>query len=197
MKLNKTIKEAIFTAALKKAGIPEKKEAIRARGAELAETIRSRFLIPSDEKTISDAKKLLEPVSKKHPDICISDSHYSGMPVNVAGQKRVFYFNGNIDHDDSTPSVSKRRPYYCSVLQADDPLTERLYAIDHDRQMLKAEIEQLSASLWAVLNSVSTDKKLIEIWPEALAFIPAAEKANTPQLPALPIADLNKMLGLP
>lgn len=197
MKLNKTIKEAILNAALKKAGIPEKKAAIRARGAELAEIVRSRFLTPADEKTILDAKKLLEPVSKKHPDVSVHDTHYSGMPVNVAGQKRVFYFNGNIDHDDSTPSVSKRRPYYCSVLQADDPLTERLYVIDHDIQMLKAEIEHLTAALWAVLNSVTTDTKLIEIWPEAVAFIPAAEKANTPQLPALPIADLNKMLGLP
>ena len=83
------------------------------------------------------------------------------------------------------------------TIEADDPLTEQLYAIDHDAAALKSEREQLTVSLRAVLDSVATDKRLVELWPEAVAFIPAAERAASPQLPALPIADLNRMIGLP
>lgn len=197
MKLSKITKEAILNAALKKAGIPEKKAAIRARAAELAEKIRIVFFTPAEEQLILKARELLNPVSEKHPNYSVNDSAYTYMIVHVAGQKRVFYFNGNIDSDDSASSVYKRRPYNNPVLHADDPLTEQLYSIDNDAKQLKSEIEQLTASLWAVLNSVTTDKRLIEVWPEAVAFIPAAEKANTPQLPALPIAELNKLIGLP
>lgn len=197
MKLSKAVKEAILEAALKKAGIPEKKAAIRARYAELAETVRVRYVTPEQDAIIEEARRIIKPVTEAHPHFRIEDPANNNMQVNVAGFKRHFYFNGNMDSDDSTQSVYKRRPYSNPVLQADDPLTEQLYSIDHDSKQLKSEIEQLTTSLWAVLNSVSTDKRLIEIWPEAVAFIPAAEKANTPQLPALPIAELNKLIGLP
>lgn len=83
------------------------------------------------------------------------------------------------------------------TIEAGDQLVELLYAIDHDAAALKSEREQLTVSLRAVLDSVTTDKRLVEVWPEAVAFIPAAERAASPQLPALPISDLNRMIGLP
>ena len=119
------------------------------------------------------------------------------MYANVGGQRRSIRFNGLQGYVEGK-DVGKIGPEdYHVELTGDDPLTTHLYAIDHDDKALKDEIEQLTASINAVLNSVTTDAQLIKVWPEAVAFIPAAEKARTPQLPALPIAELNKMIGLP
>jgi len=197
MKLNKQIREAILQAALKKAGIPEKQSAIRARYAAWAETVRVLDMPPEMEAEIERIKALVRPISVKNPNVSFMDDHTNGLRVNVAGMTRKIYFNGNADLDDRTPTVYKRAHYHLRALAGDNPLVEQLHAIDHDATALNSEIEQLKVSLWAVLNSVGTDKKLVEVWPEAVAFIPAAEKVSTPQLPALPIAELNKLIGLP
>lgn len=197
MKLNKQIKEAILNAAMKKAGIPEKAAAIRARYAALAESVRVQHVTPEDDLLIEEAKRILKPLTEKSGSYRVYDAATNVMNVNFAGQKRRMYFNGNIDNDTQAPSVYKRTPDSMPSVTADDPRTEILYTIDHDAKALKEETEQIRVSLWAVLNSVNTDKRLVEVWPEAVAFIPAAEKAATPQLPALPIAELNKLIGLP
>lgn len=197
MKLTKQIKEAILQAALKKAGIPEKKAAIRGRYAEWANKVRVLSMPPEMEAEIEKAKSLVAEISAQNPNVSMRDPAESRVRLNVAGQTRIIFFNGNADQDDDTPSVFKRVGYHQKPLTGDDPLVEQLHAIDHDAKALKDETEQLTVSLWAVLNSVNTDKRLVEVWPEAVAFIPAAEKSNTPQLPALPIAELNKLIGLP
>lgn len=198
MRLSKQVKQAIFDAAVVKAGIPAKQTAIRSRYADWAEAVRVRYVTPEVEALISAAKAASDAV----PEWCKSRSFCKTekagiMYANVGGQRRSVRFNGLLRYEEGNDVYRVAPTDYHVELTADDPLTEQLYAIDHDADKLKAEIEQLSVSLWAVLNSVSTDKRLVEVWPEAIAFIPAAEKASTSNLPALPIADLNKLIGLP
>ncbi len=199
MRLNKQVKEAILAAALEKAGIPAKEMAIRSRYAQWAEAVRVRYVTPlalaAFDVMVSAAKDIPEGVCDR-PSL---NTECGIRNANVAGQSRDVFFNGVLSYPNwASGRISLVAPSYGTVtLLADDPLTEQLYAIDHDAATLKSEREQLTVSLRAVLNSVTTDKKLIEVWPEAVAFIPAAERAATVQLPALPIADLNKMIGLP
>ncbi len=200
MRLSKTIRQAIHDAAMAKAGVPEKKLAIRQRYADWAEAVRVRYVTPEVQQLVQAARDSSAAVPGFIKDRAFRFTENSAIEkANVAGQSRTVYFCGALnynDRDDSRRSIMA--PGYGGVtLTADDPLTEQLFQIDHDAEQLKAEVEQLSLSLWAVLNSCHTDTKLIELWPEAVAFIPAAEKASQPQLPALPIADLNKMIGLP
>lgn len=200
MKLNKTIRTAIVEAALKKAGIPEKTDAIRKRYAAWAEAVRLLYVTPEQLELIEkarEASKLVNPVL----------TYGSFRPqtndaiefANIGGQRRNVYFCGGLGYESRDRSrESIISPASGAItLEAEHPLTQQLFDIDHDSEALKQETEQLKLSLWAVLNSVSTDTKLVEVWPEAVAFIPAAEKASTPQLPALPIASLNKLIGLP
>lgn len=199
MKLNKVNRAAIVVAAMSKAGIDEKRALIRLHYAQWAEEVRLRYVTPEQQCLIEAAETACRQISGKLV--------YNGLKLNrdkaidranIAGQTRTVYYDGSLKYvSGETEKIETRVTPSGVILLGTDPLTEKLYEIDRWAANLEKEIEQLSASLWAVLNSVSTDKKLIEIWPEALAFIPAAEKANTPQLPALPIADLNKMLGLP
>lgn len=198
MRLSKQVKQAIFDAAVVKAGIPAKQAAIRSRYADWAEAVRVRYITPEVEALISAAEAASEAVPVWCKSRSFSQVENAGiMYANVGGQRRSIRFNGLLHYSEGKDVHRIAPDNYHVELTADDPLTEQLYAIDHDADKLKAEIEQLSVSLWAVLNSVSTDKRLIEVWPEAIAFIPAAEKASASNLPALPIADLNKLIGLP
>lgn len=196
MKLTKLVKQAILEAALNKAGINEKKAAIRARYADWFETVRTSFVTPEVTEKVNAANKHIKDLD---PCLYVSVSAYksSYIRANVGGQWRRIYWCGAQSYGEAIDSDHALYAPYEPVISADNPFAQQLYAIDHDSTALSSEIEQLKVSLNAVLDSASTDKRLIEIWPEAVAFIPAAEKANTPQLPALPIAELNKLIGLP
>jgi hypothetical protein len=74
-------------------------------------------------------------------------------------------------------------------------------ALEHERignlrKSLWEEIESAKRAATTAVNAVSTVKRLIEVWPEVDPF---ASKHSTekPQLPAVPTAQLNKILGLP
>lgn len=197
MRLNSSIKQAILEAALKKAGIFDREAAIRQRYADWAENLRRRFIPPEVEAKINVALEASRAVPEYAVDRWFSPQKRNGINANNAGQKRCIYWNGEQAYDRRDPEQPYRIAPDYVTLSAGDPDGVRLDLIDDDAQALRKEREQLTVSVMAVLNSVSTDKKLIEVWPEAVAFIPAAEKAATPQLPALPIASLNKMIGLP
>lgn len=196
MKLNKSIKEAILNAALKKAGISEKRAAIRVRYAAWAESVRTQFATPEVAEKIKAAEELLKDIHPKlYAKVNVNSDPF--LKINAGGQTRVIYWCGSEKYSNAKEPELKLVTPYDLAIPADGTLAQQLYAIDHSEEALEIEVQQLTLSLWAVLNSVTTDKKLIEIWPEAVAFIPAAEKANTPQLPSLPIAELNKLIGLP
>lgn len=194
VKLTNAIKQAILTAALKKAGINDRENLIQARYNEWAELVRVRYVTPEVMDLVNQIKELMSKVPE-----CIADqsfgfkTDYEIYRANIAGQTRTVKY-GEVNQYGS---LVKRITPQGVVLTADDPLSIQLHLIDADAEKLKSDKEQIVVSATAVLNSATTDKKLIELWPEAIAFIPAAEKAANHNLPALPIAELNKMIGLP
>jgi len=197
MRLTKDIKTAILNAALKKSGVTDRESAIRSRYADFAESVRLLFVTDEVNALVEAAEVASKSVPSQIRDYSFNAYRRPYIECNVAGMSRRFNWNGTTKHDDRDKGVTRLCPAYDVVVDAGNPLVEKLYAIDHDAAALKSEREQLTLSLWAVLDSVTTDKRLIEVWPEAVAFIPAAERAATSNLPALPIADLNKMIGLP
>lgn len=194
MKLTNAIKQAIVEAALKKAGINDREKLIQARYNAWAESVRVRYVTPDVMALVEQIKQLMSkiPESIAEPTLGFKVD-YEIYRANVAGQTRTVMY-GEVDEEGYRV---KRITPEGVVLSADDPLTTELHLIDADSEKLKSDKEQIMVSAKAVLNSATTDKKLIELWPESIAFIPAAEKAARPNLPALPIAELNKMIGLP
>lgn len=82
---------------------------------------------------------------------------------------------------------------------SDDPLSQRHDALERRRNLLRAERDGVWSQIKGVLESCTTLKQLVEIWPEAESFVrdfaeqgPAAVTAL-----ALPIKSLNELLGLP
>ena len=83
------------------------------------------------------------------------------------------------------------------VYEADHPLGEKLRTYLKDRAQFKREREEAKTGAWAVLESVTTINKLIQVWPEVEQFARPFAVESPSRAIALPIKDLNARLGLP
>lgn len=83
------------------------------------------------------------------------------------------------------------------VYDAKHPLTARYDAWKKAQDDLDAEKSKAKSSAEAVLNSVTTVKKLIEVWPEVEQFARPFAVESPSRAIALPIRELNARLGLP
>ncbi len=83
-----------------------------------------------------------------------------------------------------------------------DELAIRLEDLDNRRDSLVEEMVRTSNEIWAVIDSVSSNKRLIEIWPEIEQYVPKdppkGEKRAVQGRAIAPIMDgLNSILRLP
>lgn len=60
---------------------------------------------------------------------------------------------------------------------------------------LRTAMNETQAKLSGTLNAFTTVEKLVAAWPEIAPFLPS--KAAPAAVPALPLVELNKLLGLP
>lgn len=98
----------------------------------------------------------------------------------------------NIEVPKAMPFRSKGSMGYVSV--KDNALYVAYKAIADERYALTEKVSQLKASIKQTVYSTSSLKKLIEMWPEVEGFLPADLSLPKPQLPAMPVADLNAAL---
>jgi hypothetical protein len=76
----------------------------------------------------------------------------------------------------------------------DDALHAEYRAIMEAKSNLDNKLGELKTSLKRTVYSTTSLKKLIEMWPEVEAFLPADLTAPKAMLPALPVGDLNAAL---
>lgn len=94
--------------------------------------------------------------------------------------------------------IAKSHEYNAArVYDAKHPLTARYDAWKKAQDDLDAEKSKAKSSAEAVLNSVTTVKKLIEVWPEVEQFARPFAVESPSRAIALPIRELNARLGLP
>jgi len=75
----------------------------------------------------------------------------------------------------------------------DTPQWRKFNALTQARRALGDTEDETRREIRAVLHSVTTVKKLLEVWPEASPYVPTE---TAPQLPAVSTEALNKALGL-
>lgn len=104
----------------------------------------------------------------------------------------------------------KRVPYsnYCgsnpsAVVIEDHPFFEKLDALQmvvterkEELDVIKQQRAQLRAEVGAVIGTVTTIKRLLEVWPECKNFLPDVNSAPSGLPPAVLISELNKKLGV-
>jgi hypothetical protein len=69
-------------------------------------------------------------------------------------------------------------------------------ALGQRRAKLREARATLRARAEAVINSVTTVKRLLEVWPELHEFLPEENAGPSGDVPAIMIADLNEQFGL-
>lgn len=199
MRLTNGIKDTIINNAVKKAGITAEHESIRQRRADWAEAVRIKACGGEDGiKALDAADKAIEAALSTLPDSLRSGKNSlrrdDDIGVNVAGLSYRAKFNGFGDWGGEY--VYKNTPSHVTLL-ADDPLVAQFHEIENDQRELNDKRDNIIANLRAVLGTVTTDKALVKRWPEAVELLPAASDVAKAMLPSVPVADLNKMIGLP
>lgn len=97
------------------------------------------------------------------------------------------------------PFPSKFRGQCVKVYDATDPIAQAYMELTRDLEDLQSEMRAARLSAKTAMESVTTVKKLIEVWPEveefAKHYLHNGERKAI--LPAIPRAELNAQLGLP
>lgn len=200
-RLTNAMKEQIVLNALKQAGINDENQAIRVCRAELAEAIRVECMGGSErvtelEKTIKKIKKLQENLNCVFKNSFYVSKREGMTYCNLGGAQVHLYFNGG-DNNYDGDSVCKTPIPSDVTLTADHPLTVRFHNIETTARVLKDKTDVISAQVRGSLSSFTTIKKLLAAWPEVKELLPETVVESKPQLPAVLVKDLNKLIGLP
>ncbi|ECY1035006.1 hypothetical protein F6532_12585 [Salmonella enterica] len=200
--LNKSIKEKIVDNALAKAGIPQRKKALRAARADWAERVRLAAIggpeteaevLKTEKKIAALIAKLPEELRTKHTFVRYDSDIY----LNLAGSRVSAYFNGNYrGYESGSPEHTRKIAPYEYTLLADDPLVTEFYGFDALYREIKSDEADIRQNVTAALDKARTVKRLLEQWPEAKELLPA-ENAIVPLPPAIRREALNEMIGLP
>lgn len=194
-RMTKFISEKIISKAIEKAGLPAERYAVKAAKYTLAEALRVESLggpekAASTEKLIKQIEKQLGQLPE---GLLTSDSFarrdYEMYKMNLGGLRVTLRYS------DSTDDLR-----YCQsgfTLPADHALVIRFSELDNVEADINKRESDLAHQIRAVVGSCTTVKKLLEIWPESKELIPTTLEEARPQLPAIQVADLNKLVGLP
>lgn len=200
--LNKAVKEIIVDNALAKAGIPQRKKALRAARADWAERVRLKAIGgPEAEAEVLKTEKKIAALIAKVPEELRTGYGITRtgtyIYLNLAGSRVCAYFNGNYRaHESDQPDhICKVTPYEYTLL-ADDPLVTEFYGFDALYREIKSDEADIRQNVTAALDKARTVKRLLEQWPEAKELLPA-ENTTVPLPPAIRREALNEMIGLP
>lgn len=200
VRLTNAIKDSIKNNALAKAGIFKQKEELKKEFNQLALDVRIEALGGEDkvkkmelvlDVAISNLKMLEEEVNSH---IGVYNAKSNSLRPAFGGQRiRLRYGKDSKDEDIYllTPDDNK------CLFSADHELSKRFEKLNKKESKIKKKESEIEANVQATLNSVTTIKRLIEIWPESKELIPTDISKASILLPALQVEDLNKLIGLP
>lgn len=119
--------------------------------------------------------------------------------LNLNGLRRQLYFSGKDRVAKASELVYKlmEESQYNKPLVPSDALRLEIEAFLDKESDLNETISKAEVNLMAMLDSVQTFKKLRSIWPEGEKFYDMYDvDSEKPGVPAVFVADINKMLGL-
>lgn len=183
MKLNKTNREEIITAAIRVAFEPRDAAHVQARTA-LGDALYTA--------TYAEAEK----IAKKLPagwtsgrDVILIECegfqrrHQNGMPSKQLPLSKTHLF-----------------PPYSTYVKVDKAhaLYDQAQAIVAEHGAIEAAKKELRTKLHALVHSVATVERLRDAWPEGDKFLPRAvvEVPSNLPIPANLVADVNSLMGI-
>ncbi|WP_445494432.1 Nmad5 family putative nucleotide modification protein [Photorhabdus sp. SF281] len=199
-KLTKDLKKEIVNNALSLAGISESYVQLGQEKYQLAKDVRIAAL-GGEEKSkhynlIYD--KALEAIKEFQVNID-SDIHiYKATDYGICAafgglqSERLPYGKDELGKDIKLITPERK---HCRF-PADNELSVRFTKIEKKVSELNNKKEEIKNNVYAILNSVTTTKRLIEVWQEAKDLIPSEEIRSINTSLSVKVEDLNKMIGI-
>lgn len=205
VRLTNDARKKIIAAAMDKSGFPKRIEEARAN----VEKVKMECLIASfgglkayrrlvDRiKTIKDKCKSL-----KSEGILISSvTNYSTWNANMMnlGGMNISYPNYSVLEQEEFVGLHFIRldDGAKPTLTADNPLVQKFLDAEKALQDLESSSRSIEENVKAVVYSVSSTKRLVEVWPEAAELIPSDIEVVRAALPAIDFNNLNASIGIP
>lgn len=199
VRLNSSIRDYVIRALLNKKFVKQD-----LGEQKLAETEKSAAEV--------SAKLAYEAAFTKDTRKILTEAAPGMFPFASSARIRIENSPGNYYDKDFTFGENKPVPFrnsyhggnqFAAVIPGDHPLAKALKAweeakkeLEIAQQQLREEKSATRRKLETVINSVTTVKRLVEVWPEVQEFLPEVVSGNDGGVPAVLIADLNKEFGL-
>lgn len=189
-RLNNKIRNSIVENAIAKSGVVARQEDLIARRAKLADDVRLFAIggVDVEKKLDSELEKVEKQLKKLDERFFKYTSHLSprrdsDITVNFSGRAARLYFNG-LEHNQGKSVYKNYIEGIRVVITADNPLTDEFDAIELEQRTINDLRAHVKAEVSAMVNSVTTVKKLLEVWPEAKELLPPEEKVQSTALVA-------------
>ncbi|WP_157975264.1 Nmad5 family putative nucleotide modification protein [Photorhabdus sp. CRCIA-P01] len=200
-KLTRDLKKEIVNNALSSAGISECYAQLGREKDQLAKDVRVAALGGEEkakhynrvyDKALEDIKELQVNIDRHiHIYNVLADGIYTAFGGLQPGQ--LYYGKDDLGKDIKliTPTQNHCR------FPADHELSIRFTEIEKKSNELNNKKDEIKNNVYAILNSVTTTKRLIEVWPEAKDLIPSEDIRSINTSLSVKVEDLNKMIGIP
>ena len=190
-RITSVLKTQIVKNALVKSGVTARIEAVKEKRFAWAEQARVH--------TLGGASKAAEYAQINVDAGKAYASLPSGLKQNsaIVTRRKEFYVNlAGVSVTVGLPGYAEAS-HNREVITADSPLCQQFYDIKAEENAACDQGTLVENQVRATLDKFGTVKRLVEAWPEVLGLLPAATLAPKSNLPAIQVADLNKLVGLP
>lgn len=202
-RLTNASRELILNAAMQKTGFPKRVNEAKTAIADLKfEMIMSFY---GGGKAYSRLEDRIHTVNVKVEELNKDDVaytsnnngyHYYSTQLNIAGQSHKYPKRHELSEKYQNRMMLSR-PNERITITADNPLVQKFYDAEATLASLESMLQSIRKDVEAVLASVNTTKRLVEVWPEAAELIPADVEVVRASVPAINFTSLNAAIGIP
>lgn len=205
VRLTNDARDKIIAAAMEKSGFPKRLEEARAN----VEKIKMECLIAAfgglkPYRRLVDRFNTIEEKIKALKDegiLAKSSRDYSTWnadKMNLAGMTVSYPKHSvlSLPEFESLRFIRKSNNDKPTLL-ADNPLVQKFLNAEKVVEELDSSAKGIKANVKAVVYSVNSTKRLVEVWPEAAELIPSEIEVVRAALPAINFESLNASIGIP
>lgn len=189
-RLTNELRDKIVRAAKDKAGITAAFEALDAKRYAWAERLRV--------EAVGGAES-----AERYAAInAHAKSVFNALPSNLRGYSYVVQRAKEFYANLGGKAVRVQLEQYAEVrsdrmaLAGDHSLCREFAELEAEKESIENRAAEIDAQVRAVLNRFNTVAQLLAAWPEAQSLLPPKKPEPERKAVALPVADLNKLVGL-
>jgi hypothetical protein len=203
-RLTNDARDKIIDAAMVKSGFPERiKEA-----KTVIEDIKMECLIYSfgglkAYRRLCDRFDTLDEKVKELQELSVgvvslrSEVNWNNNKMNLAGMQIHYPRTTTVSKDKYAGLRLLYKQEGQVTITGDNPLVQKFLDADKALKDLQSSHDQIEDNVKAVVYSVNTTKRLIEVWPESAELIPKDIEVIRAGLPAINFTSLNASIGIP